>query len=446
MLKRDLNCLIVGNNYLAYILSIVGQQGHKGNLLLDDDRVNLGSEWKNHIGLLEKKYLESLGHKFSISSLSKIGNYLELSNLVVCFDKKYFLATESVNLNFKEIFRKYPALAGNSLPEVLSSLDFSDEELDESFNLIIKKLESTENKITIENSKIQKICTLLFENYKNSKELKVKHFWQYIEILFQQKISRELTLDEFSHLVLSLVSPRFLVNEKKLINDLKHELIAKGGLFKNAQISNWQFFKKKVSYLELNSFEGVIKPSSVYFVGKPNVLMPIRMRSIGPVYTMAHLKISGFKKNDSVFKDLHNVFITYFPFERWGKDIFFTRIELSNEGASAKVIFPLGKGVRSKFYLTDMRRIILEVISSIALTTINEAELLTNINFIEEETFDEFIDLRKFKDHKKQNKKFLITEFNHPQLGHQINNIVYLGPRKFYSYGVLSQFREIISI
>ncbi|MFN8369666.1 MAG: hypothetical protein U0T83_03470 [Bacteriovoracaceae bacterium] len=446
MLKRDINCLIVGNNYLAYILSIIGQQGRKGNLLLDDDRVNLGSEWKNHIGVLERKYLENLGNRYGIGSLEKIGNYLELSSLIISFDKKFFYATESISLNFKEVFRRFPDLVGPSLIEAMNCLAFSDVDFDQEASLIIKKLEVKEGKIVLENSKLQKLITLLFDNYNNSTDLNVKHFWQYVELLFQQKISKDHTLDEFTHLVLALISPRYIINEKKLIKDLKNELVNKGGLFKNAHISNWQFIKKKVSYLELNSFEGVIRPESVYFVGKPNVVMPIRMRSIGPVYTMAHLKIEHLKKADTIFKDLHNVFITYFPFERWGKDIFFTRIALSSDGATAKVIFPLGKGVRSKFYLSDMKKIVFEILNSIALSNLNETEILKSISIVEEETFDEFIDLRKFKDHKKQNRKFLITEFNHPQLGHQINNIVYLGPRKYYSYGVLSQFREIINI
>ena len=85
--------------------------------------------------------------------------------------------------------------------------------------------------------------------------------------IFQKKLSLSTHPIELYHLFLCLLSPHYQLDREKFLKDLIAVKNERGGQFKETSIREWLFHKGRPWSVELVSYEGIIHPQKMAFIG-----------------------------------------------------------------------------------------------------------------------------------------------------------------------------------
>ena len=283
MLKKHIDMALVGKSYLSVLLSLNLLEQGQEVLLLDDDRIGVDDFYIDRIFSLDKEYLKYWGEEQDIEPLQNIDKYLTNVSSKVIFDDIHICLGDSPAQNYRELVRK--------MPEVFSCLDdmsvFKSAEEMEKFNDIYfeycnnlgRRIYGYKN-INVEDLHfLQKDCPSVLKNsytsfenvFKNKKQ--DKYWWRLKTLLyilqgiFQKKLSLEPCPLERFHIFLCLLSPFYELDQRKFFEDLVEVNLQRGGQFKKTSIREWLFNKGKPWSVELASYEGIIHPKKMAFVG-----------------------------------------------------------------------------------------------------------------------------------------------------------------------------------
>jgi hypothetical protein len=277
VLNNRYDTVVVGKNYISLIFSIITARKKKSVLVIDEPDVTLGNKWYLNIGTLEKSLLESFGEHYHISVLEQLDQYLSPINTIICLNEKLIELGSSPFSNIRELARKIPELFTVQFIEALSELDSEsfDRECIGHFsrlaNKVMDKGNITENMMKISDSDLHQVYQNFQDIINNTDDLMTEQLHFVLQVLYQTIFSNSKNNLETSYLLSAILSPRFTVNESKLSDDLVFLFKKMGGDIKSTRIQDWEIYRDKLSYILLESFEGVIHLNDLYFFGRlPN--------------------------------------------------------------------------------------------------------------------------------------------------------------------------------
>ncbi len=292
MLDKNIDITLVGHNFFSYLMGIGLLAKNKKVLILDDDRFNYGELFTDSITILDLEILKKWGEKYDVPPLKKMEEYIQFSPVSFYVGKKEILLGDNPSRNYTELARKFSAFfESTSLDENFDQGVYQiAHSLAEAF-YVDQDLIKLPNRLAIfkQLSVMKKFeeFILLFSK-KADWDFMQRSEWNSFIFLtrgyFHNRLSISGSRSELLHLFLSLLSPRFKFDHKSLVEDLLNHFKSIGGEFKKLNISSMKFQKSLVSTLELESYEGLISPQHVLFIGGELNGLPIMLKEKVPVF------------------------------------------------------------------------------------------------------------------------------------------------------------------
>ncbi len=276
MLNRNYRHVIIGDNYLSYLLGLMISRWEESVLVVEDPAISFGETFLNNVGELEVSYLKSLGKLMDCLPLLNIERYLvpklqiySLANASFC------LGHPSFYRNLRECFRK--------LGKSAELIKYCPNSFREDFDALMEEVVTNVSELAVRSRKFdfsaEKEFVAALENPLKKIYFQLKSFFSQngsdgaaLNFLLQGQYfstyQGPLADSVFFFFFLQLLSPRYELNSLKLQQDLASELELMGGHRKLAKIQSWQVKGPDVHGLLLASFEGMIRPNQVCAVGQ----------------------------------------------------------------------------------------------------------------------------------------------------------------------------------
>jgi hypothetical protein len=293
MLKKNLDVLLVGENYISFLLALQILKEGKTTLLLGDDRIHGHSDHFKYFSLLDIGFFRAWGEDLDLAIFNEENTYFKNSPHIIRYEhKQLLLGRESAYENLKECARKVPHYFNNIYNYVLEN-DIDQKEFDRIFSyscdrvavdLCRFKTIANLGNLSVEHAlegQFKNILDIFTRDLKAHESSEEKSFFIYVmRTIFHQTLSIDIEKHEIFHLLLMILSPRFEVDINQLNSSLRNLLELFGGHYRNCQIKNWSFDDAKPWSVELDSFEGLVMPKKIAFIGNDLDRLPVKMNHV----------------------------------------------------------------------------------------------------------------------------------------------------------------------
>lgn len=287
MLNKSYNKGIIGLNYVSLIFGLISLDKGDSALIIDDQELPFSNKWYLNIGYLERSLLILLGEKYNIEPLRNLDNYLKDQSTVLCLNEKIIELVNSPFSNIKEIARKIPSCFSKVYLDNLSQVnpevfdqDFLDY-LDKVCVKAFKHLDLGEADLLFDEHKgleLENVMSSFIEFFEGNTDL-TKQIHYILQVMYQTVFSSGYLDLESHYLLLSLLSPRYEVNNLKLKEDLLVDYRIAGGDIKFTTVKDWGVEEKCLKYLLLDSIDGLIKVDHTYFFSQINHHLPFEIQT-----------------------------------------------------------------------------------------------------------------------------------------------------------------------
>ncbi|MAZ48071.1 MAG: hypothetical protein CME65_05890 [Halobacteriovoraceae bacterium] len=336
MLKASYDHNIVGQNYISLIQGILSLRQNKKTLLINDKNYRFANQWYKNIGYAERAVLNKLGEQLEIDCLGEIDSNLQPQNTLLSLNQKLLEMGDSPFTNIKEIARKIPECFSSESRRKMLEVETStfDAKFFEMLDLLADrtlssktiKLKDFFSEIAFEEFRVflQEFMSFVHSDILIAKQL---HFVN--QVLFQTIFSSGFSQLESTYLFISLISPRYKVDEDSLNQELLYEYRLLGGDTKTAGIVDWGIRGNQLEFVQLDSVDGNVHVEQTYFFGQDNfrlpfetLLNPVVFKSINIECLIEHEFIDFFRGKRIVFA----------PQNRMGSDFPFWELEVDEAG------------------------------------------------------------------------------------------------------------------
>lgn len=455
----NLDFALVGHNFFAFLLSIGLLKRGKKILLLDDNRFNYGDFFTNSLTSLDVEFLKSWGLASDLGPLINIEKYLAPSSVYFLVGKKQVVLGDLPHRNFRELCRKFPNLF---LAENVSKDVFIHESeianFDNVYNDFCQKISAL-----LFNEKRASKLSLLFENslpeilksnfshffthFTNKEKMNLQDAYEFNSLMFmtrgffQKRLSITGSKSEIMHLFFSLISPYYKLDHEKLVADLLQVHLENGGDFKKLNLSDLKFQKGLVQSFELESYDGIIRPNKMAFVGGFPVGLPAKlgkMNSSSYGCLAVDFVLEGLAPKILIGKKY--VFTSQM---KTGTDYPFWEVYFNENKATFNVIMAKKEGTKIDFIYDRVKEILCQDLKFL----FPEFEFVV-VDCQMKFTLDVFIEDKDFNAHLRSEgglKKRLrdALEDSSPLFFSRLKNVLYFGPYNEESLGTFSSLVEI---
>ncbi len=459
MLTRDLDFALVGHNFFAFLLSIGLLNRGKKVLILDDDRFNYGDFFTNSLTSLDVEFLKAWGEEGGLKPLINIQDYLVPSKVYFYVGKKQVALGDVPHRNYRELCRKFPELfLANNAEMGVFSHENEIINFDNIYNdfcqkvslLLFNEKSSSKFSMLFETSipkDLQSRFQHFFSHFNNKDKMTETEQYDFNALIFmtrgffQNRLSVSGSKSEIMHLFFSLVSPYYKLDHERLIADLLQEHLDKGGEFKKLNLSDLKFQSGLVKSFELESFDGIIKPNKMAFIGGYPVGLPIKLKtSKSASYNCLNVE---FTFKDNVPKLLDGKKCVFTSPIKIGTDRPFWEVNFNGNKAIFNIIMAKKEGTKIEFIYERVKSILLD--DMMFLFPEYKFELA---NCAMKFTLDVFIEDKDYNAHKKVEATFKkklteVLEDSAPLLISKLRNVLYFGPYNEDSLGTFSSLVEI---
>ncbi len=282
-MSKEHNLSIVCHNYLGHILANELSMEGRNIKLIDTPQYNYGDLTSNIISYLDKEFFETWGKDREIKALRDMQPYLSSAPFEFCFDDYRICLGNTPSQNLLEMIRKIPDfLVGyDDLPKLIKELVQNPENFDRSYfefcHLVaanIFRYKSFQN-LLIEDflihcpDHLKKLYEVFQETWfkkirsLDMKEDSKKGLMYLFRSIYQNKISIQTSEFEVFHLFLTLLGPKYSVDNEKVKKDLAH----KGGFeVKSNQLSGFDMSWGKVSSIDLDEKKEELETNQIFFL------------------------------------------------------------------------------------------------------------------------------------------------------------------------------------
>ncbi len=458
LFNKRIDTFIVGENYLSYILLLKKMMAGEKVLLVDDERINLGDIYLTCIGQLEKELLKLLGNFYNIAPLKEIDSIVfDRPITVVIGNKRVRIGSTPVN-NLREIARKFPHWLINQQTEgdyqsIMSQEDSSDHWFNKMFFDYAKHLsrsvfESTaKNRTELKN--FYEDCPPQIKNfYDNFKRvvndeiangrMEIASIISMFGGFFHNRISLNVTDHELFHIFLSILLPHYQIDNQKFKNELQQLFLSSGGQFKKTNVKEWIFHSKGPWAIELESYDGVIRPQKIMIVGgfPGNVLFDVAQKM--EIYRCFEIEICC--KHNNMFTSLKGERFLFSGKQMIGATIPYWDIEFQDTYIFGKIYFKNQDCIKEDFIKDFIFKEIFQELSNLIVFSTQDIQEY-KFSFGPEIILDAIFDNNSFELNKMINRSILDVG-NNARSG-PLKNIQYIGP---YNNVALGLFSDLLNI
>lgn len=452
MLKASYDHNIVGLNYISLIQGIMSLKTQQTTLLVHDSKNRFANQWYKNIGYAERTILNKLGEFLDIECLVEIDTNLKPQNTLLSLNKKLLEMGDSPLRNIQEIARKIPDCFSNETRIKIAELDqlefdaqfFSllDDLADKSLKNRQLKLEESLNNLSFPELDL---CLSEFRSFVHSDVLIAKQLHFVNQVLFQTIFSSGYTDLETTYLFISLVSPRYKVDDASLNAELLYEFRLQGGDTKSASIVDWGIRGRQLEYIQLDSVDGNVHVDKTYFFGQDSYRLPFKT-ILNPV-VFKSIKIDCLIEHEFISYFI-NKRIVFAPQNRMGSDFPFWELEVSDEGRLTGLYsYSDFQGTKASFYYPSAIDDIYESLKTL-LPGLKRSDWVSRVKLSEGEDIwfkhKPQIKAKLSPDSKALAKELCSMEIkNEPRA--ELQGLVHCGPSRARSLGLLSYLLDIFA-
>ena len=300
MLNKNFDMVLVGKSFLSFIFSIELIDQNQNVLILEDERLSYGNLYNDFFNPVQVAFLKTWGEERGIKPLENIEQYLYPQGINYFYNLRQFKIGLRPSLNLIELFRKNPELF-SALEEDEEVQEFmSDPKKWDEFDQQILSLANRLGQNAFRYKNVQNFGIEFFLNQANPfmtkvfrafhRQLSIKNEkanWDLktLSYLGKSVLHKVLSLKdsghEAFHLLLHFLGPNYYVDQKALEDDLAQFFKSKGGFYKKTKVREWKFYKNRPWSLELASYEGIIHPEKISFLGALPIGVPLKLGNIG---------------------------------------------------------------------------------------------------------------------------------------------------------------------
>lgn len=456
MLSKDIDYALVGHNFITFLLSLGLINRGKKVLVLDDDRFNYGDLFTNSLTLLDVEFLKSWGEIGGLDPLKNIDQYLLAQPIYFHDGKKQIALGDTPIRNYRELCRKFPNLFMDDKSGMLS-LESDIASFNESYNNFCSKVtnaifhEKNAAKVTplFESSIPEDLLyhyQSFFSHFATKDSMTNVERGEFNTLIFmtrgffQNRLSITGSRPEIMHLFFSLISPYFKLDHERLIQDLLSIHRGAGGEFRKLNLSDLKFQRGLVKSFELESFEGIIRPKKMAFIGGYPVGLPIRLKTSSASYNCLNVSL---KFKNLVPKLLQNKKVIFSSPMKIGTDRPLWEVNFLEDKAVFNIIMAKREGGKVDFI---KERIIVLLKDDLAYLypeykfEFTEADMKYTLDvFIEDKNYMAFLKTESIL-----RRKFVeVLEDTTPLIFSRLKNVLYFGP---YNDDALGTFSSLIEI
>lgn len=305
MLSKDVDQVVIGKSTFSLLLGMQLLQSGSNVLLLDDDRIGYGDLYERFISLVTSRAMTAWGEELDADPLINLSSYTRSVSQVFHLEAQG--STKQVQLgsspwgNMLELGRKLGHPAGYHLPdkgnfdeEAILALERLGDHLYKFQSL--SQLDS-KTLVGMLPRDLVSWAEPIIAPYLGRKHLDLSKPWDAFfytaRAVFHNKFSLDFSAAEIWHLLIEALSPRYEIDADNLVNDLVGIYQLRGGQFKSTRVREWMFYKSSPWSLELSSYEGIIHPKKLIFMGSSCSPVGLELDSNEHVYISIQLDFEG---------------------------------------------------------------------------------------------------------------------------------------------------------
>ncbi|MCR9204766.1 MAG: hypothetical protein NXH75_09325 [Halobacteriovoraceae bacterium] len=455
MLQKNYSLAVVGKGYLCFLYGIELLRNKHSVLLLDDNRLEYGDLFTYGLTDLDLEFLKAWGADRDINTLKNIHEYTTSKPYTyVLGNKRVLLGGDPWN-NLRELYRKFPNLFpfGHLFHEgsEKEGEKGNEESFLTDFRLLNHRLGSNGFRFkSLENNTVDyllgqspqsfKDLFLIFKNALRENKKEGWTFLYFVRSLFHKRLASSYSDPELFHFFLSLISPHYILDGESLSKDLTEVFIERGGHFKKTQVREWKFYRGLPWSMELASFEGIIHPHKISFLGSYPFGLPLKVKHGWKKFLSVHFRA---KVEDSRISELKDQLVLCGDPKGLATDIPLWRLEVKDDEIIGQYFYREKPGSKLKFYEDFMKERLLENLN------IWCPDISKNVHGLKLKPGKEvYLDqsytyqssaLPKLKEVK-------LYDFSSPFLKNRLKNVNYFGPLKGLPLGLYGQLLEIKEI
>jgi hypothetical protein len=354
MLKAKYQDVMVGKNYLSLIYAFMRLKKAKTttSLVVDEPNVKMGHGWCNNIGNIEKAIIENIGKTYKIDCLANLENYTRPINTIIFLNEKMIEFGPSPYANIREMARKLPDIFDKQYLAEFNKIDpeVFDEICFEFFDRMAT-LSVSNNKLSdffqTDEKNLNKILNE-FIDYIEGQQLVKKQLHFVLQVLHQTFFTNSINNIEAKYLLISILSPRYIIEEQDLLDDLIFAYQSLGGDITTANVSDWQVYNGESQFITLDSVDGVINFDHLFYFGRVTHLTPftrpgndVQFNSIVMECPLEHDFMNFFKNKRILISEN----------DRLGTDFPHWEIEITGKGVlKSTYSFANYEGTKPSFY------------------------------------------------------------------------------------------------
>jgi hypothetical protein len=450
MLQKNYSKAVVGQSYLSFIYGIELLRHKHSVLLLDDERLQFGDLFNHGITQLDLEFFKVWGGDRDIICLQEVDRFLEKKPYTLIWGGKRIYLGEDVWSNLRELYRKLP----NFFP--FESFFFNQESDTKSnfvtdYNLLAQRLGINGFRFKgLENTTIEfllgqcpqniKDAFMLFKKSVHERKEDAWRFLYFARTIYHKRFASSFSDVELFHFFISILSPHYTLDDQALVKELSDVFVEKGGHFKETQVREWKFYKGLPWSMELASFEGIIHPQKISFLGSWPLGLPLKVKHGWRRYQSIHFSANC---SDERLSQKLGEWVLWSAPERLGTDLPMWRLEVKEGKIVGQYFYRVKPGSKLNFYdellseelkggLEDWLPGVADKLEAL------EFSLGLEVYLDQSESF-KTAPLPKLKEVK-------LYDFSSPFLKNRLKNVTYFGPLKGSPLGLYGQLLELKEI
>jgi hypothetical protein len=258
---------------------------------------------------------------------------------------------------------------------------------------------------------------------------------------FHNRLSISGSRSELMHLFFSLLSPHFHFNHDRLVADLLIHFTSLGGEFKKLNFKSFKFSRGKLASFEFESFEGMINPGHLVFIGGEPIGMPITFKDNKLVaYNTLEVKL---EMKDKLPLPLQGKKILFSSPIKTGTNWPFWQAWFQEDRIVFNLVMQRRQGLKEEFISNKVIKILLEDLEFLYpeyTFTIEKSEFKFTLDVLIEDN-----NILAHRDDTPRNALRPSTVYSKisPISFFKLKNVSYLGPYRGNTHGIFSALIEL---
>lgn len=444
MLQKNYSTSVIGQSYLSFIYGIeLLEKGHSV-LLLDDDRLSFGDLYSYGLTAMDLSFFSSWAKDRGLAGYDE-AQFFEQKHYVLHWHGTRVSLGASPWENLRELYRKIPDIFDYEM--LFRGGDTSAEDINSDYTRLChrlgvngfrhKGLESFNFDYVM--SQCPASIKELFLSFKKklTKDTRSASFLYFARALFHKRLARKHSELEIFHFFLCLLSPHYLLLSEELEAVLGKEFSRRGGHLKKTRVREWKFYKSLPWSMELASFEGIIHPQKIVFLGARSEGLPLKVRHSGKKFSGISFSVTC---SDQRLIAHEGSWHFWASVNKMGTDFPLWRLKVGEGRIEGLYLYREKKGSKLSFYKDHMQELLFEELEQWL------PGLRVNLGSASFETSDEvYLDqslMQRVSPLAKLNKVSLF-DYSQPVSLMKLKNVDYYGPLKGSPLGLFGQLLEL---